>query len=184
MKNYFIKATCQISNPVVGKVCSLLSVMEAQGIKFCHLWAFGKSCLWPWMESCKTCTGRSSYKAVCFKGVSQNWVQVSSAWSMFPLSLFQTFISLRSYFRHSLFRILSTLIPSWKEFRKGFCFLLLFLLLFFFKNSAFSKCQDFFFLFDQVVRNFAIATSKVNRASFKYWFLLENQQRCKKVSLN
>lgn len=120
MENDFLKATCQINNRVVGKVCSLLSVMGAQGWKLCHLWAFGKNFLWSWTESFKISTGKSFYEAVYFRGLFQNWFQLSCASSIFILSLFQTFVSLRCYFRHSLVRTLSALIPSRKEFRKVF----------------------------------------------------------------
>lgn len=45
------------------------------------------------------------------------------------------------------------------------------------------ECQDFFLLFDQVVRNFAIATPNYE-CTIQILALLENQRRSKRVSPN
>lgn len=50
-------------------------------------------------------------------------------------------------------------------------------------NAALSECQDFFLLFDQVVRNFAIATPNYECTN-QILALLENQRRSKRVSAN
>lgn len=50
-------------------------------------------------------------------------------------------------------------------------------------NAALSECQDFFLLFDQVVRNFAIATPNYE-CTIQILALLENQRRSKRVSPN
>lgn len=159
MKKDFIKATCQINNKLGEKsILLLLTVMgvRAQGTKLSHLCTFGKSCIWScWTGSFKISTVKiASTKLSILEESFHNCIQLSNTQSIFAINFFHTilteasqtfFISVRSYFRHSLVRtLLSALIPSRKEFRKVF-FLLIFRSqtlspkCFFLTNATFSK---------------------------------------------
>lgn len=133
MKKGFIKTTCQINNKVGRKVYSAARCNGHGGSRHKT-----KSSLHFWKELYTVMLDRkvlnfyskdSFYKAVYFRIVLHNCIQLSNTRSIFTISFFHTiltaasqaFISLRSYFRHSLVRtLLSALISYRKEFRKIF----------------------------------------------------------------